>query len=121
MDKDKEQSTRLMQLALCDHIMRQAQVFASAWALVGGKFDDGSGSMLKDAEAAKQELREMLAEFIDTNYSAMRAHIEVSTQLAGWFAEIAALRIKHQDPLPVIDRFIAKHVKVMAAAGSNLH
>lgn len=41
-----------------DAIMEQAQVFASAWSLVGGRFDHGD--MLKDAEAAKAELRQML-------------------------------------------------------------
>ena len=121
MDKDKEQSPRAMQLEQCDHIMHQAQVFASAWSLIGGRFDDGSGSMLKDAEAAKQELRDMLVEFIDVHYSTMRTHIEVSTDLAAWFAEIATLRIQHRDPLPAIDRFIDKHVKVMDGAGFNVH
>lgn len=39
-------------------LMEQAQVFASAWSLVGGTFDSGNG--LADAEAAKAELREMI-------------------------------------------------------------
>lgn len=39
-------------------LMEQAQVFASAWSLVGGRFDSGNG--LADAEAAKAELREMI-------------------------------------------------------------
>ncbi len=42
-----------------DGVMAQAQVFASAWALVGGRFD--SGEMLGEAEAAKTELRAMLS------------------------------------------------------------
>ena len=42
-----------------DSVMEQAQVFASAWSLVGGKFDNGS--MLEEAQAAKAELRAMLA------------------------------------------------------------
>lgn len=40
-------------------IMEQAQVFASAWALVGGPFD--SGNALECAEQAKAELRAMLS------------------------------------------------------------
>ncbi|MCR6602568.1 host nuclease inhibitor protein [Pseudomonas aeruginosa] len=44
-----------------DTIMSQAQVFASAWALVGGTFDDGHA--IENAEEAKAELREMLEDF----------------------------------------------------------
>ena len=39
-------------------LMEQAQVFASAWSLVGGRHDSGNG--LEEAEAAKAELREMI-------------------------------------------------------------
>jgi hypothetical protein len=45
--------------ALIDSIMEQAQVFASAWSLVGGPFD--SGDMLETAKREKAELRMMLA------------------------------------------------------------
>jgi hypothetical protein len=48
---------KLAQEAL-DQIMEQAQVFASAWSLVGGPFD--SGSALDDANDAKDELRTMV-------------------------------------------------------------
>lgn len=41
-----------------DEIMAQARVFASAWSLVGGRFDNGN--MLTDAEEAKAELRQMI-------------------------------------------------------------
>lgn len=44
-----------------DSVMSQAQVFASAWSLVGGPFDNGDA--LENAEEAKEELREMLEEF----------------------------------------------------------
>jgi hypothetical protein len=40
-------------------IMEQAQVFASAWSLVGKRFDGGSA--MDDAEEAKLELRVMVA------------------------------------------------------------
>jgi hypothetical protein len=42
-----------------DSIMEQAQVFASAWSLVGGPFD--SGGMLETAEQEKAALRALLA------------------------------------------------------------
>ncbi len=45
-------------VAWVNAVMEQAQVFASAWSLVGGRFDDGSAIDL--AEEAKQELRAML-------------------------------------------------------------
>lgn len=38
--------------------MEQAQVFASAWPLVGGRFDGGNA--MDDAEVAKAELRQMI-------------------------------------------------------------
>ena len=41
------------------NVMEQAQVFASAWALVGGPFDDGNA--LETAKEARDELRAMLA------------------------------------------------------------
>lgn len=44
-----------------DTIMEQAQVFASAWSLVGGPFDQGDA--LENAKEAKAELREMLEDF----------------------------------------------------------
>lgn len=45
-----------------DQIMEQAQVFASAWALVGGRFDFGDA--LDDVHEAKEELREMVCSAI---------------------------------------------------------
>jgi hypothetical protein len=45
-------------VAWIDSVMEQAQVFASAWSLVGGRFYSGNG--LEDAEQAKAELRAML-------------------------------------------------------------
>jgi hypothetical protein len=43
-----------------EKIMEQAQVFASAWSLVGGRFDSGGG--FDDAQHAKNELRQMVLE-----------------------------------------------------------
>lgn len=42
-------------------IMEQAQVYASAWSLVGSRFDNGD--RLEQAEEEKQALRVMLEEF----------------------------------------------------------
>jgi len=41
-------------------IMEQAQVFASAWSLVGGRFDGGNA--MDDAEVAKMALHQMIEE-----------------------------------------------------------
>jgi hypothetical protein len=48
----------VMPAAWIDSVMEQAQVFASAWSLVGSRFD--SGNEIKNAEQAKAELRVML-------------------------------------------------------------
>jgi hypothetical protein len=46
-------------VAWIDSVMEQAQVFASAWSLVGGTFDSGNG--MKNAEEEQKALRAMLA------------------------------------------------------------
>lgn len=43
--------------------MEQAQVFASAWSLVGGQFDTGNG--MDDAEEAKDDLRTLIQALAD--------------------------------------------------------
>lgn len=51
-----------------EQIMEQAQVYASAWSLVGGVFDQGN--QLQLAEEEKERLEEMLEDFqeeTDTN------------------------------------------------------
>ncbi|HFQ9158683.1 TPA: hypothetical protein ACHTN5_001537 [Pseudomonas aeruginosa] len=47
--------------------MSQAQVFASAWALVGGPFDNGDA--MAHANEAKQELHDMLKVLHGTGFS----------------------------------------------------
>jgi hypothetical protein len=42
-----------------DDVMSQAQVFACAWSMVGGPFDNGDG--MQNATTEKLLLREMLA------------------------------------------------------------
>lgn len=58
----KENIRELAQEAL-DQIMEQAQVFASAWSLVGGRFDYGNA--LSEAHDAKDELRSMVRSLAD--------------------------------------------------------
>lgn len=60
-------------MSAIDEIMAQAQVFASAWSLVGGRFDDGSG--LEVAEKRKAELRDLIAAALadSRSYGAMEA------------------------------------------------
>lgn len=52
-------------------IMESAQVFASAWSLVGGQFDFGNG--MQRAEAAKADLKEMVAELVAERDELMKA------------------------------------------------
>lgn len=46
-------------MSTIDEIMEQAQVFASGWAMVGSRFDDGGA--LDEAEGSKVVLRYMIA------------------------------------------------------------
>lgn len=74
--------------AQIDSIMEQAQVFASAWSLVGGPFD--SGGMLETAEQEKAALRALLAS---------KPAVPFQERVQPWMlecfgAEIAADRIK---------------------------
>ena len=54
-----------------DAIMAQAQVFASAWSLVGGPFD--SGQACEDAGFAKHELFELVTAALETASSEQQA------------------------------------------------
>jgi chromosome segregation ATPase len=47
-----------------DQIMEQAQVFASAWSLVGGMLD--SGNALEDAETEKRDLRQTVTDALES-------------------------------------------------------
>ena len=54
----QQSAERVEPVAWVDAVMEQAQVFASAWSLVGGRFDFGNG--LETAEQEKAALRAML-------------------------------------------------------------
>ena len=58
--KTPSQQALLMHEAI-ELLMEQAQVFASAWSLIGSQFDKGNA--LADAEAEKKKLYDMLKEF----------------------------------------------------------
>jgi hypothetical protein len=51
--------------ALVDEAMSQAQVFASAWSLVGGIFDHGNA--LENAEVEKKALRALIADLLSAS------------------------------------------------------
>ena len=57
-----------------DELMSQAQVMASAWSLVGSRFDNGSA--MQDFEEAKQELRDMLSAAQQAQPATAPAHTE---------------------------------------------
>lgn len=71
-----------------DDLMSKAQEFASSWSLVGGRFDDGS--MIVEAEARKEELREMLR--------ALRDQSEADAVPAGWVFYSADASLQATDP-----------------------
>ena len=51
---------------LINSLMEQAQVFASSWSLIGGRFDGGNA--MHDAEEAKAELRQMIEEALQITW-----------------------------------------------------
>lgn len=116
--KTPSQQALLMHKAI-ELLMEQAQVFASAWSLIGSQFDKGNA--LADAEAEKKNLHDMLKEIFEAHTDAIDAYMGGTQQLATWFAEIANARIKSQDVLPIVDRLIQKHVKVMPETNANIH
>jgi len=79
-----------------EKIMEQAQVFASAWSLVGGPF--AQGDQLQLAEEEKERLEEMLEDFQE----------EIHTNAApGNFQEIAEGLIQwHKNRLETFDKVL---------------
>lgn len=67
-----------------EQIMDQAQVYASAWSLVGGQFDQGN--LLEQANLEKQVLLEMVIAFEDQAHTAgaQEAQIELAKPLIEW-------------------------------------
>ncbi|MDH2197911.1 host nuclease inhibitor protein [Ectopseudomonas oleovorans] len=67
-----------------EQIMDQAQVYASAWSLVGGKFDQGN--LLEQANLEKQVLLEMVIAFEDQAHTAgaQEAQLDLAKPLIQW-------------------------------------
>lgn len=65
-----------------DQLMEQAQVFASAWSLVGGPFDRGSA--LENAEEAKDDLREMIDDLMEQYHDHVNEIGEIVQKLIDW-------------------------------------
>lgn len=67
-----------------EKIMEQAQVYASAWSLVGGRFDQGN--LLEQANLEKQVLLEMVIAFEDQAHTAgaQEAQIDLAKPLIQW-------------------------------------
>ncbi|MBZ9665467.1 host nuclease inhibitor protein [Pseudomonas sp. LMG 31766] len=67
-----------------EQIMDQAQVYASAWSLVGGQFDQGN--LLEQANLEKQVLLEMVIAFEDQAHTAgaQEAQIDLAKPLIQW-------------------------------------
>jgi len=67
-----------------EQIMDQAQVYASAWSLVGGQFDQGN--LLEQANLEKQVLLEMVIAFEDQAHTAgaQEAQIDLAKPLIEW-------------------------------------
>lgn len=65
-----------------DRLMEQAQVFASAWSLVDGPFDDGHA--LEKAEDEKENLRDMIEELLEAQSEQVEGIVESIQQLIDW-------------------------------------
>jgi hypothetical protein len=74
-----EKAARMALEAQVENILEQAQVFASAWALVGGRFDGGNA--MDDAEVAKNNLRQMVLEALAEQLHAIDHIADVSNMI----------------------------------------
>lgn len=97
-----------------EQIMEQAQVYASAWSMVGGPFDQGN--QLVRAHEEKQLLEEMLVAFEDEAHTAgaQEAQLDLAKPLIQWHQskvtdirtmlqakEGTQLRLGAEDPNPI--------------------
>ncbi|WP_425221754.1 host nuclease inhibitor protein [Pseudomonas sp.] len=65
-----------------DQLMEQVQVYASAWALVGGPFDQGNA--LELAEEEKEATRDMIEDLIEQKDDQLNGIAECVQQLIDW-------------------------------------
>jgi len=96
----KEHIVELAEEAL-DEIMEQAQVLASAWSLVGGKFDDGNA--LSDAEDARAELRTMVRSLADLAAETVRPAVPFADGENPCVLEWGAVSLPLGDPSRVTE------------------
>lgn len=104
---------------ICDSIIRQARVWSSTLA-IEAIFEARS----EESQAAWQLLRSMIEELSDLSKRAavmLDENAFAAQQLANWLGEIAHARMKHEDPLPIIDKLIAEHVKIIPPTNPNVH
>lgn len=73
-----------MKKSSVDQLMEQAQVFASAWSLIGGKFDQGNQVTVAGEE--KAALREMLENFVEQVEEQADSFLEALQLLQKWHA-----------------------------------
>lgn len=89
-----------------EKIMEQAQVFASAWSVVGGPFDGGDA--MEVATQEKDELRRMVAELVEERdaLAAKLAELEGQEPTAWMNAkrDMASFIHFHEDDLPLFAR-----------------
>ena len=89
-----------------EKIMEQAQVFASAWSVVGGPFDGGDA--MEVATQEKDELRRMVAELVEERdaLAARLAELEGQEPVAWMNAkrDMASFIHFHEDDLPLFAR-----------------
>lgn len=119
MNTQQSNEAQVLKEQAIELLMIQAQVYASSWYLIGTRFD--KGWTLADAETEKQRLRSMLGEILDVHMGMLEMHKNATKQLAEWIAGIAQARIKREDVLPIIDKFIQEHVKVMPPTDPSVH
>lgn len=92
-----------------EKIMEQAQVFASAWSVVGGPFDGGDA--MEVATQEKDELKRMVVEMVDER-SALAQRAEDAEQLAtarghtiqGLRYELAEVKVERDTLAPEVQQ-----------------
>jgi ADP-ribose pyrophosphatase YjhB (NUDIX family) len=87
-----------------EQIMEQAQVFASAWSLVGGRFD--GGDMLEIAAAEKAELHTAIEQLVKVGDEFSRLYENAIKREYVLQQERDALQQKYNDLAEVADMMI---------------
>jgi hypothetical protein len=101
--------------ALVDKIMEQAQVFASAWSLVGGPFD--SGVLMEQAGEAKHELRSMVADALAAQQRVLAEQAVPATEQAEAATASNAERMTDEQATALWQ----KHLRLSDEDGYSIH